>query len=126
MPQLTVGLDLLDREVIGVDDELIGKVDDVELSDPAEGPPTIVALLLGPAAYGRRIGGRMGRWIERSGMKMAEIEDPIRVPMTMVAEIDVSVRLAVTYESLQRPRRLDDWLGEHFINRIPGAHRARE
>lgn len=126
MHRLSVGLDLLDRDIIDVGEEIIGKVNDVELSDPEGGPPTIVALLLGPAAYGRRLGGRIGRWIERGGVVLAGTEESIRIPMTMVADIDVSVRLSVAYASLQRPRRLEDWVGDRFINRIPGAHRARE
>lgn len=125
MHDLDVGLDLLDREIIDVDDKPVGKVDDVELSD-GDGPPEIVALLMGPAAYGRRVGGRPGRWIEGIAATLAQTKEPIRIPMAIVAEIDVSVRLSVELASLQRATRLEDWLRDHFVGRIPGAHRESE
>ncbi len=126
MSSLDVGLDLLDREVIDVEGRPVGKVDDLELSDPADGPPTITALLLGPAAYGRRLGGRIGEWIEGAGTKLAETAEAIRIPMDLVDDIDVSVRLRVTAESLQRPNQLEHWLRDRIISRIPGARRASE
>ncbi|MPZ72180.1 MAG: hypothetical protein GEU74_02950 [Nitriliruptorales bacterium] len=126
MPDLVVGLDLLDREILDVDGKPVGKVDDVEVSDPERGPPEIVALLMGPTAYGRRLGGRIGRWIEASGAKLAETDEPIRIPMTSVAQIDVSIRLSVPLKSIERATRLEDWLRERFVGRIPGAHRASE
>jgi sporulation protein YlmC with PRC-barrel domain len=65
---LHAGLDLLDRQIIDKDEELIGKIDDVELSDPQGGePPRITALLLGPQAHGQRLGGRLGRWVAKTG-----------------------------------------------------------
>lgn len=57
MGSLDAGLDLLDREIVDNEGTVVGQVDDVELSDPSAGPPEIAALLLAPAAYGRRLGG---------------------------------------------------------------------
>ncbi len=104
----------------------MGKVDDVELSTPSDAAPVVTALLLGPAAYGRRLGGRIGEWILSAGAKLAETDEPIRIPMELVAEIGVSVRLSVSVESLARATRVEDWLRDHVVSRIPGAHRASE
>lgn len=126
MHELHGGLDLLDREILDVNGDPVGKVDDVELAHAGDAPPAIEALLLGPNAYGRRLGHRLGRWIERAGTTLAGTADPVRIPMTMVADIDVSIRLSVSIDSLQRPRRTEEWVGDRFINRIPGARRASE
>jgi sporulation protein YlmC with PRC-barrel domain len=119
-------LDLLDRQIVDADDELVGKVDDVELSDPEDGPPRVVALLLGPQAYGHRLGGRLGRWIVSSAERIAGTSEPIRIPMQFVEELGVSITLKVRSDEIERTERLDHWLRDHLISRIPGARRASE
>lgn len=127
MAHLDAGLDLLDRAVVDSEGHTLGKVDDVELGDGAPGaPPAIVALLLGPVAYGTRLGGRLGRWITRAAQTVGSVEEPIRVPMSQVADIDVSVTLRVPVGELRRAVLVEDWLRDHFIGRIPGAHREAE
>lgn len=124
---LDAGLTLLDREILDADDQPVGKVDDLELSDGGPGrPPRIEALLMGPVAYGGRIGGPVGDWIRRVGAKLADTDQPIRIPMSMVEDIDVSVKLSVSLRHVQRATRVERWLEGHFIGRIPGAHRAPE
>lgn len=124
---LHAGLDLLDRQIVDCDDELVGKVDDVELSDPeADAPPRLMALLLGPEAYGQRLGGRLGRWIKSTGTRLAGTSEPIRIPFELVDDIGVAIRLKVPLDELDPPNRLDDWLRDHFIGRIPGSGSASE
>lgn len=124
---LYVGLDLLDRQIIDSDDEPVGKVDDLELSDVDEGQaPRLVALLLGPEAYGQRLGGRLGSWIASSATRLAGTEEPIRISMDLVDDIGVSIKLKVRLAELDRVERLDRWLRDHFIGRIPGAVDASE
>lgn len=127
MEMLDAGLALLDREILDAEDQRVGKVDDLALSDAGSGePPRIEALLMGPAAYGTRLGGPLGDWIRRAGAKLADTEDPITIPMALVAEIDVSVKLSITVDQLPRALRAEGWLRDHLIGRIPGAHRAPE
>lgn len=122
---LDVGLELLDRQVVDVDEVLVGKVDDVELrGSSGDGPLELTALLLGTQAYGHRIGGTIGRWIAAAGSKLAGTDEPIRVPMAQVREIATSIHLAVRVEDLERPVRPDRWLRDHLVRWIPGAHRA--
>lgn len=119
-------LDLLDRQIVDRDDESVGKVDDVELTNPATAPPRLVALLLGPQAYGQRLGGRVGRWIASTGARLAGTNAPIRIPIEAVEEIGVSIRLKVSVDDVERVERLEHWLSEHLIERIPGAGSASE
>lgn len=121
-----MSLDLLDRQILDCNDEPVGKVDDVELTDPADGPPRLSALLLGPQAYGQRLGGRLGTWIASTAVRLAGTDAPIRIPIELVDDIGVAIRLKVPVDDVDRAERLDDWLRLHLIGRIPGAGSASE
>jgi sporulation protein YlmC with PRC-barrel domain len=134
MGEILVGFDLLDRQIIDVAGASVGKVDDVELTiDPRDptGAPRVTALLVGPQALGRRLGGRLGHWISTvAGMlHPAEHPDPLRIAWDLVAErqhpveTDNAVRLTIRRELLTEPA-LEIWLREHVIEHIPGADRA--
>ncbi|WP_433221745.1 PRC-barrel domain-containing protein [Dactylosporangium sp. CS-047395] len=128
MPIL-IGFDLLDRQIIDLAGESVGKVDDVELAIDTDGVPHIAALLVGPQALGRRLGGHLGRWISGIAGRLhpAESPDPLRIPWDIVntdrIADDNAVRLTVRRELLTEPS-LETWLREHLIARIPGADRA--
>lgn len=119
-------LDLLDRQILDRDGDPVGKVDDVELTDPEQGPPRLVALLLGPQAYGQRLGGRLGEWIASAGVRLAGTDAPIRIPIEAVDDFGVSIRLKVSLPDVERAERLERWLRERLIERIPGARSASE
>lgn len=123
---LDAALNLLDRQVVDRDGEAVGKVDDLELSDarPGDDAPEVVALLLGPEAYGHRLGGLIGKWYARAGAMVAGTPEPIRISLDAVADVGVTIRLNVSMDDLDRPPQPDRWLARHFIGRIPGAHDA--
>jgi hypothetical protein len=114
------GLHLLDRQIIDVDNRPVAKVDDLELSD--DDVPIVTAILCGPAAWGPRLGGRLGRWIVALHARLTR-RGPVRIEWAKVARVHQSVDLSI-------PRRdagameLDDWVRTHFIDRIPGARHA--
>ena len=121
-----IGFDLLDRQILDRDGYSIGKVDDVELA--AEGGRLrVVALLVGPQALGRRLGGLLGRWISGVAGRLhpEDHPDPIRIPYALIEEHTSSIRLSVTRDRLPEPS-LEQWLREHVIERIPGADRGGE
>lgn len=124
--ELDAGLALLDRQILDVEGLPVGKVDDIELSDDEGARPRVTALLLGPVALGKRIGGRLGSVMMGAGERLAHGHGPIRIPIELVKDIGVSVKLAVRVDELDRVTDLDDWLCEHFIARIPGAESASE
>jgi len=111
-------LHLLDRQLVDVDDHLLGKVDDVELQELPEGL-TITALLAGPAALLGRLGGRLGPWfVDRWGrMRISEPHRtrPWRLPVELVDHLDSAVHLAVRRDGVLRRdregRRLGDLTG---------------
>jgi sporulation protein YlmC with PRC-barrel domain len=123
--KIYVGFHLLDRQVIDRDGRELGKVDDVEFTVGADGQIRVSALLLGPQAFGQRMGGPLGRLVESLAERLhpAEHPDPVRVPYDWIATIGSAVVLTVPRDRLPEPM-LETWLREHLIDRIPGADSA--
>lgn len=116
---------LWDRQIYDRDGAEVGKVDDVELTMPADGPPFVSALLCGPTALGPRIGGRLGRWWTAVGRRLRPNDDPypVRIPMDLIERFDRrAVRLSVSSEELPVDR-MRIWAREHIVERIPGSRR---
>jgi len=117
------GLHLLDRQLIDSDGRLAGKVDDLELELPdGGGPPTVTAILAGPGALSRRVGGRFGAWLEAVANRLREGDDrrPARVSFAVVKRIGSAIDLSVPRSELETDR-LEAWARDHLIGRLPGA-----
>lgn len=124
MHQIDVGLDLLDRQIVDCEGKLVGKVDDVEITDPTgDAPPSIVAMLTGPIAFGERVHGPVGRWIASTARRYSSTDTPVRIPMDLVDDLGTSIHLTVAVEALDRPLMGERWWRDNFIARIPGATR---
>jgi sporulation protein YlmC with PRC-barrel domain len=117
------GLELLDRQMIDVDGRMAGNVDDLELTFPdGGGPPHVTAILAGPGALARRIGGRIGSTIAAAHERLQErgIEGPARVSFGAVTSIGSDVRLAVSRQDLEI-NRFERWARDTIIAKIPGS-----
>jgi sporulation protein YlmC with PRC-barrel domain len=117
------GLELLDRQMIDIDGRMAGNVDDLELTFPPEsGPPSVTAILAGPGALSRRIGGRIGNTIANVHTRLQEsdIEGPARVSFGAVRSLASDVRLAVSREDLEI-YRFERWARDTIIAKIPGS-----
>ena len=104
---LEAALQLLDRQLVDADGRLAGKVDDLELTFPdGGGPPLVTAILAGPGALSRRVGGRLGAWLEAVANRLREGDDrrPARVPFSAVTEIGSAIRLRVAKAELETDR----------------------
>jgi sporulation protein YlmC with PRC-barrel domain len=114
---------LLDRQIVDRDGQLVGKVDDVELSDGD--PPRVTALLLGPWALGERMGGWLGGVIAGTAARLHGTRGPYRarIPYEQVDHVDTMIHLRIRRELLPEPA-LEEWLRDHVIARIPGASDA--
>lgn len=123
---IDVNLDLLDRRIVDVDGEHVGKVDDVEVDLDAEGGPAITHLLVGVEALGGRFGSRLGDWIAAIGRIRIGRHDPIAIPVDLVTDIGNVVTLSVSWDRFPATRRSEQWFAEHFIGRIPGGRDASD
>jgi hypothetical protein len=122
---IDAGLRLLDRQLIDADGMLAGKVDDLELTMPAEGPPYVTAILAGPGSLSRRVGGRLGAKIEALHRRLhpSEAPGPASVSWGVVTDVGSSIRLSVGKGSLPVDT-LEQWAREHIVDRIPGSDHA--
>jgi sporulation protein YlmC with PRC-barrel domain len=123
---LEAALQLLDRQLVDADGRLAGKVDDLELTFPdGGGPPLVTAILAGPGALSRRVGGRLGAWLEAVANRLRDGDDrrPARVPFSAVTEIGSAIRLRVVKAELETDR-LEAWTRDRIIGKLPGAGHA--
>jgi sporulation protein YlmC with PRC-barrel domain len=120
---VNAGLELLDAQMIDVDGLMAGKVDDVQLETPEDGgPPFATAILSGPAALGRRMGGRSGRWLESVHRRLHPDADPgpAEVGFGVVKKLGNHLDLIVSKHDLP-VAEVERWIRDRFISRIPGA-----
>jgi sporulation protein YlmC with PRC-barrel domain len=122
---MLVWFDLLDRQIVDSNDEPVGNVDDIEFEVDSDGVLYATTLLVGAQSWGRRLGGRLGRWITSSAarLKRHRGSGPLRIPYEWVAHVDSAVHLSVARDVLAEPE-LETWLREHLIDKIPGADDA--
>ena len=118
---LFVAFELLDRQILDRDGQDVGKVDDVEFQVDENGVPYLSALLVGPHALGPRLGGWLGQLVSGIAARLdRDRPGPIRIPYDAVEKADNAVHLKIRRELLPEPK-LEAWLREHVIARIPGS-----
>ena len=123
---LEAALQLLDRQLVDADGRLAGKVDDLELTFPdGGGPPLVTAILAGPGALSRRVGGRLGAWLEAVANRLRDGDDqhPARVSFAVVKRIGSAIDLSVPKHELETDR-LEAWTRDRIIGKLPGAGHA--
>jgi len=125
--EIDAALNLLDRQIVDKDGRMAGTVDDLELTEDPKGAPYVTAILAGPGALSRQIGGRFGKWLESVHERLhpAEQPGPPRIAFGVVRKIDNHVEVIVSREELEISR-FEDWVRDRFINRIPGAQHEAE
>jgi sporulation protein YlmC with PRC-barrel domain len=119
---LWIDFDLLDRQIIDLAGNKLGKVDDIELVTGADGRLTVSDLLVGQSALGRRIGGWVGRCMHGIAERLRPEQDPppLRIPFEHVTQIDSEITVGLRAELFPTPP-LESWLRDKLIGRIPGA-----
>ena len=118
-------LHLLDRQIVDPDGRLVAKVDDIELTERADGRLAVSALLIGPGALGPRLRRGLGEWVVAVWRRQRPDIDPQpgRIPMSDVVDIDSAVTIGRRLEQVSGPGidGLETWVRKHVIDRLPGA-----
>jgi len=125
---IDAALSLLDRQIVDCNGRLAGKVDDLDLTMPEGGDggaPMVTAILAGPGALARRLGGHLSSWIESVHARLhpSSEPEPARIPFGVVKRLDCTVELSVPKADLELSR-FEDWVRDSFVGRIPGADHA--
>jgi hypothetical protein len=118
-----LGLRLLDRQLIGSQDELFGNVDNA-LVEQVDGELAVTALVCGPAALGPRFGGRTDVWMQSIWRRVRPEAhpEPTVIPMTNVVSVAAAVTLDEDAQQLVADNaQLERWLRYYVISRLPGA-----
>ena len=101
-------LHLLDRQIVDVDGMAVGKVDDLELVEDADGVLVPTGLLVGMAALLPRFGDRSGAWLQHRWIRLApahaERSHPGVVDLDLVEDVTSEVHLSVARDGLLRRR----------------------
>ena len=104
-------LHLLDRQVVDVEGRLVGKVDDLELTESVDGSLVPTGLLIGLGALLPRFGDRLGSWLGERHRQLqpsrADHGAPGVVELDLVADVTSEVQLSVPRDGLVR-RRVED------------------
>lgn len=97
-------LHLLDRQIVDVDGLLVGKVDDVEIVEDADGSLVPTALLVGTASLLPRVSTWLyHRWVRLAPQDAARVRPGV-VEMDLVDEVGSEVRLTAPRDGLVRRR----------------------
>lgn len=120
---LPLVLRLMDHQLVGSDDQLLGNVDDLQLRE-TDGGLLVTGLLSGPAALAGRQGGRVGGWVRAIWRRLHPSEDPEPAVVTLeqVERLDSAVHLsAAASRVMEENAGLERWLRSYVVSRIPGA-----
>lgn len=118
-------LHLLDRQVVDPDDHMVCKVDDLEIELSDDGRPLVTAILVGPAALGPRLGGRLGHWVDAIGRRLSNDDPPKRIGWEHVVDLGSAVKVDAPADELGVDT-LEVWVDEHVVSRIPGSGHESE
>jgi hypothetical protein len=121
------GLHLLDRQIVDRDGQPVAKVDDIELRERADGRLAVEALLVGPGAFGPRLGGRLGRWTVSIWRRLRPDPDPPpgRIDAGLVTGTDSAVHVSAAVDELGLDG-LERWVRRYVVEPIPGSGHAAE
>jgi hypothetical protein len=113
--------DLLDKELIDVNWQPMGRVDGLTMELPAREQPRITTICVGGTALTRRLPGPFGRWstalVRRFGVRRGV---PFLIPWSRVMRVDRVVRVDVNSDA-SGAMATSHWVRDHIIERIPGA-----
>ncbi|GAA6527647.1 hypothetical protein [Intrasporangium sp. DVR] len=120
---LDIVLRVLDHQVVGPEREIVGKVDDLELTGPGT-DLAVTGFAVGPGGLSQRLPGRLGAWVGAVWRRLSSSSDPqpVVVPVVHVADLGSAIVLGERVaEALQASFGLERWLRRHVVSRIPGA-----
>jgi hypothetical protein len=114
--------DLLDLQINDRDDRPVGRVEDLEMDESAVPRPVLTAVLSGGPALAARFDGRLGAWLKGLYRRFHDEKEaqPLRIGAEQIRHVNSRVDLVVSIDELGIGR-LDRWIVDSLLGRIPGA-----
>ena len=117
--------DVLDAQLVDRNSESIGRCDTLVLELRDGRPPRVATILIGSAARNERI----GRWMTGLAKLFHRGTDHgagvSRIPFAAMQSLGDTIQLDVLRDELPS-ERMERWLAEHVVRRIPGAQEKQE
>jgi hypothetical protein len=113
--------DCLDNRLLDAHGEPVGHVDGVVIAMQGDAQPRVIAIEVGSVAQARRIGARVGRWVERLSRRFGKMTpNPCRIPWSALEPGAHDYHLRASAGDCAQ-RAWEDWLRERIVTRIPGG-----
>jgi hypothetical protein len=113
--------DVLDKQLADRRGQPIGRVDGIVMEVDGARQPRVVAIEVGSVAQARRLGPRIGGWMERLARRWGRMKpNPYRFEWGALEAHDRTFRMDVLASEVET-RVWERWLRKHVIDRIPGA-----
>jgi hypothetical protein len=113
--------DLLDKQLIDVNWQHMGRVDGLIMETPVGEQPRITTICVGGTVLMHRLPGFVGRWgtalLRRFGVRRGV---PFESPWSRVMRVDAVVRVDVNSDESDAMAS-SHWVRDHIIDHIPGA-----
>lgn len=113
--------DLLDKELIDVNWQHMGRIDGLTMTARRREQPRITTICVGGTVLAQRLPGFIGRWatalVKRYGIRRGV---PFRIPWSRVMRVDRAIRVDVNSDE-SGAMASARWARDHIIDRIPGA-----
>jgi hypothetical protein len=120
--QLHLVRDLLDMQLMDREQVHLGRVDGVLLELRDNRPPRVVAIDVGPVTLARRIHPVLGRWLRALAIRWLPVSlRSVRLPLTLFRDVGVDIEVDVDAHADRRLLRVEKWLTQHVIQRLPGT-----
>ena len=127
--RLSVNLDLIDNQVVDSNRLPISRVDDLEISVPADGSgdePVVTGLVLGAETLGHRLGGRVGQVVSSVSARLRDHDEdgPPVLDVATVEQVRPVLVLTEAFPDLPDAAGLEHWLRRHLLARKQGGDHA--
>jgi hypothetical protein len=111
---------VLDQQIVDFIGRPMGMVDGLVLELRDDGPPRLSHIEIGGVTLGRRLGGRIGRLLEKAARRWGGTRgQPYRIPWERVKDVELDVELDVGAD--QTPAYYWEHRIGHLVRRIPGS-----
>ncbi|HEY2895654.1 MAG TPA: hypothetical protein VGJ12_00845 [Gemmatimonadaceae bacterium] len=113
--------DLLDKQLVDREGELLGRIDGIVMSYSADAPPQITHFELGAQTLARRLPSPFRRvlaWLAHRFSPRGS--QPYRIEVSRIIHLGRTIKIDID-GTRSAARETERWVRDHIIGRIPGS-----